>query len=54
VAAKKTTAQKILAAPHEAVQWGMNRARKFIWKNMSMEQKARHLLRQVSRAVAGK
>jgi hypothetical protein len=52
--ATKTPIQKALAAPHEAIQWGMNKARKFIWKNMSMENKARYLLRQVAKSVGVK
>lgn len=52
--AAKTPIQKVLAAPHEALQWGMNRAKKFIWKNMSLEQKARYLLKKVTGMVTGK
>lgn len=36
------------------LQQGMNLARKFIWKQMSPSQKARHLLRQAVNMVKGK
>lgn len=35
-----------IAHPAEAIQWGMNVAKKFIWKNMSTTQKARYMLRK--------
>lgn len=41
------------AAPSLAVglQMGMNAAKKFVWKHMSAEQKARYLLRRLTKGL---
>lgn len=49
-AKKKPTAAQMLADPRLALQTGMNKARKFMWKQMSPSHKAHYMLHKMLKA----
>jgi hypothetical protein len=49
-AKKKPTVPEMLADPRLALQTGMTKARKFMWKKMSPSHKAHYMLHQMLKA----